>query len=224
MRKVYWYSPFVEIAQELDYFVTEGNKYQLQNSGALPAGKVKRYIDCNKRNPPLAGLSDGDRLYVAAHGDTQAGFLAADKPGAIPQGYTNLKGRPALTPEQLLAKMEGDGCDWKITDIRIYACKAALGDGSFVQRLAGLIHAKNAKIVIFGYIGVLDRSMAPPNKGARMQPGTQARSPSELRRKFNVKPKLPDPTNDAEDLDDLDPFAAAGAQVWTVSPLAMVRK
>ncbi len=183
MRLIYWYTPFVDLQNEVGKFVTAGNVFH------RASGK-KSYIDCAHRNPPLGGLVKGDRLYVVGHGDTSAGFLVSDLPATAPSGFTNHFGKPALTADQLIAKMEADGCDWKITDIRIYACKAAAGRKSFVSQFARTVRQKNRDIVIFGYTALLDRSTMPGGKQGTVAAGARQLPASTFRKRLG----LPDPS------------------------------
>ena len=194
MRLVYWYTPFVDLAAEVGNFVTAGNVHQR-------ALKEKTYIDCAHRTPPLGGLVTGDRLYVVGHGDTANGLLVSDLPAPAPVGYSDHFGKPALTAEQLVAKMEQDGCDWKITDIRIYACKAAAGQKSFVSQFARIVRRKNRDIVVFGYTALLDRTTMPGGKQGTAVPGARQKPASSFRKRLG----LPDPGTQP---------AAAGGMVW----------
>jgi hypothetical protein len=182
VRLVYWYTPFADLAAEVGNFVTAGNAFHR-------ATNKKSYIDCNYRTPPLGGLVKDDRLYVVGHGDTVPGLLVSDLPATAPPGYSDHFGKPALMADQLAARMEQDGCDWKITDIRIYACKAAAGQQSFVSQFARIVRQKNREIVIFGYTALLDRSTMPGNKQGTAVAGATQKPASTFRKRLG----LPDP-------------------------------
>ncbi|MGD8277185.1 MAG: hypothetical protein PVH00_04130 [Gemmatimonadota bacterium] len=216
MRLVYWYTPFVDLVAEVGNFVTAGNAFHR-------ATKKKTYIDCATRQPPLGGLVQGDRLYVVGHGDTAQGLLVSDLPATAPPGFSDHFGKPALTADQLVAKMEQDGCDWKITDIRIYACKAAAGKKSFVSQFTRNVRQKNRDIVVFGYTALLDRSTMPGGKQGTAVAGARQAPASTFRKRLG----LPDPNAQPaggsgmvwQTPGGIGSGTAPGAVVWTTSRL-----
>jgi hypothetical protein len=193
-RLVYWYTPFAELAAEVDAFVREGNAHQSRNAATMPAEKAKTYISCTSRNPPLGGIKAGDRLYIAAHGDTLKGFLVGEAKGSsVPTEYTSLGGVAALTVEQLIGKMDRDGFTWDVRDIRIYACKGAADPKSFVPVFAEKVRkTKHRDIVVYGYRGLLDRSTYPGNKKGKLMSGFAETDASKLRSQYAARP-LPVP-------------------------------
>jgi hypothetical protein len=167
---VYWYSPFPEFVAEVDEFVDQGNRAR---QGRPDAGK-KTYVKCSGRHPPLRWIARSDRLYVVGHGDTRLGFIHGEARG----GQQASK----LTPAQLVDRMEADGCEWVVEDIRIYACLGAVGP--FVQDFAEIVARKNPRTSVYGYLGVLDRSTYPGSKVAKASPESIALPASDFRRQF----------------------------------------
>jgi hypothetical protein len=218
MRNVFWYTPFSDLEGDVRFMVTGGNDHQRVNHDSIASKKKKTYINCLLRKPRLGGLAKDDRLYIIGHGDRAAGYLVSDGPGAVPPGFTDRNGTPALTPQQLFDQLEADGITWEIEDIRVYACQAARGMGSFVESFAALVHAKNKDAKVYGYMSLLDRSTAPGSKLSKFDTGGEVGPASKWRVLSRVKtPILPEEDFEEDDdpFGDADPFAKGSH----VSPL-----
>src|SRR5437773_11241034 len=84
-----------------------------------------------------------------------------------PDGFSNIVGKPALTPQQLIDKMEADVAIGRSQIFGSTRARRHVDQIHFVRKFAPLVHNKNADAVVYGYTALLDPSSTPGNKRAK---------------------------------------------------------